>query len=84
MYISGERARCLREVILQKGFACHNCGSVSFIVRGAQWATTGSPALDVDLRCANCGTKATVSLSSEEARRCGFDDPYEGLGQNAS
>jgi len=84
MYVSGERARCLHEVILQKGFACHNCGSVSFIVRGAQWATIESPALDVDLICASCGTRATVSLSSEEARRCGFDDPYEGLGQDVS
>ena len=84
MYLSGERARCLHEVILQKGFSCHNCGSVSFIVRVAQWATIGSLALEVDLRCANCGTRATVSLSSEDARRCGFDDPYEGVGQDVS
>jgi DNA-directed RNA polymerase subunit RPC12/RpoP len=80
MNVSGERARCLHEVILQKGFVCHNCGSVSFIIRDAQWATMASPALDVDLRCASCGTRATVSLSSEAATRCGFDDPYEGLG----
>ena len=84
MYVFGERARCLREVILQKGFACHNCGSVSFIVRGAQWATIESPALDVDLICASCGTRATVSLSLQEARRCGFDDPYEGVRQDVS
>jgi len=84
MYLSGERARCLHEVILQKGFACQNCGSVSFIVRGAQWATIGSPALDVDLICASCGTRATVSLSLLEARRCGFDDPYEGVHQDVS
>jgi hypothetical protein len=84
MYVSGERARCLHEVILQKGFACHNCGSVSFIIRDAQWATMGSPALDVDLRCASCGTRATVSLSLQEARRCGFDDPYEGVRQDVS
>jgi len=74
MYVFGERARCLREVILQKGFACHNCGSVSFIIRGAQWAMMGSPALDVDVRCASCGTRDTVSLSLQEARRCGFED----------
>jgi len=79
MYVSGEHARCLREVLLQKGFACHNCGSVSFIVRDAQWATMGSLALDVDLRCVNCGTRATLSLSSEDARQCGFDEPYEGV-----
>ena len=36
---------------------------------------TSPPALDVDLRCANCGTVATIALSLEEARRCGFDDP---------
>jgi DNA-directed RNA polymerase subunit RPC12/RpoP len=79
MYVSGEHARCLREVLLQKGFACHNCGSVSLIIRDAQWATMGSLALDVDLRCVNCGTRATLSLSSEDARRCGFDEPYEGV-----
>ena len=84
MYVSGERARCLHEVILQKGFDCHNCGSVSFIVRDAQWAMMGSPALDVGLRCASCGTRDTVSLSSEEARRCGFDDPYEGVRKDIS
>jgi hypothetical protein len=77
MYVSGERAQCLHEVILHKGFDCQNCGSVSFIVSGAQWATMGSPALAVDLRCANCGTRATLSLSAQDARRCGFDDPYE-------
>jgi ribosomal protein L37E len=84
MYVSGERARCLHEVILQKALACHSCGSVSIIVRDAQWAAMGSPTLDVDLRCANCGTRANVSLSSEEAGRCGFDDPYEGVGQDVS
>jgi hypothetical protein len=81
MYVSGERAQCLHELIVHKGFACHNCGSLSFIIRDAQWATMGAPALDVDLRCASCATRATVSLSLQEARRCGFDDPYEGLGQ---
>ena len=75
MYPSGEQAWCLREVIMQKGHACHNCGSESFIIRGAQWATMGSPALEVALRCANCGTRDTVSLSPVEARRCGFDEP---------
>jgi hypothetical protein len=35
----------------------------------------GSPALEVALRCANCGTRDTVSLSPVEARRCGFDEP---------
>ena len=84
MYVSGQQASCLRQLILQKEFACHSCGSGSFIVRDAQWATMGSPALDVDLRCASCGTRATVALSLQEARRCGFDDPYEGLGQDVS
>jgi len=32
-------------------------------------------ALDVDLSCANCATGATIPLSLEEARRCGFEDP---------
>ena len=75
MYPSGERAWCLRRVIMRKGHACRSCGSESFIIRDAQWSTMGSPALGVDLRCANCGAGATVSLSLEEARRCGFEDP---------
>jgi hypothetical protein len=36
------------------------------------------------LICASCGTRATVSLSLQEARRCGFDDPYESVRQDAS
>ena len=74
-YPSGERAQCLRQAVLQKPFACHTCGSVSFIIRDAQWSTMESPTRDVALRCANCGTTDTVSLSLVEARRCGFDDP---------
>jgi transcription elongation factor Elf1 len=74
MYPSGERAQRLRQVIQQKRFACHTCGSASFIIRGARFSTMESPTLDVELRCANCGTTDTVSLSLVEARRCGFDD----------
>ena len=62
-------------MILQKEFACHNCGSGPFIIKSAQWSMTSSLALDVDLSCANCGTGATVPLMLEEARRCGFDEP---------
>ena len=75
MYPSGERAQCLRQVILQKRFACHTCGSASFIIRDARFSTTESPTLDVGLRCANCATTDIVSLSLVEARRCGFDEP---------
>jgi transcription elongation factor Elf1 len=75
MYPSGQRGQCLRQVILQKSFACHACGSASFIIRDARWSTMDSPTLEVDLRCANCGTTDTVSLSLVEARRCGFDEP---------
>jgi hypothetical protein len=82
MYVSAQRAWCLRQLILQKEFACHNCGSGSFIIKGAQWPLISPPALEVDLTCANCGAVATVALSLEEARRCGFDDPNEGLRQD--
>ena len=75
MYTSGERAQCLRQVIVQKRFACHACGSASFIIRTARWSTMESSPLEVELRCANCGTTNTVSLSLVEARRCGFDEP---------
>jgi hypothetical protein len=75
MYVSGERAGCLRRVILGREFACNNCGSGSFIIKSAQWSLTSPPALDVASKCANCGTGATTQLSLQEARRCGFDDP---------
>ena len=75
MYPSGERAWCLRRVITQKGHACRSCGSGSFIIRGARWSTKVLPALGVDLRCASCAAGATASVSVEEARRCGFDEP---------
>ena len=75
MYPSGERAQCLRQVILQKRFACHTCGSASIIIRDARWSEMESPMLEVSLRCANCGTTDSVSLSVVEARRCGFADP---------
>ena len=75
MYPSGERAQCLRQVIRQKRFACHACGSASFINRDARFSTMESLTLDVGLRCANCGTTDIVSLSLMEARRCGFDEP---------
>ena len=75
MYVSGERAWSLRQLILQKELACRNCGSGSFIIKGVQWRMINPPALDVDLNCASCGTGDTISLSLEEARRCGFEDP---------
>jgi RNase P subunit RPR2 len=75
MYPSGERAQCLRQVILQKRFYCHSCGSASFIIRNARFSTMESPTLEVGLRCANCGTTDSVSLSVVEARRCGFEEP---------
>jgi hypothetical protein len=82
MYVSGERAWCLRQLILEKEFACHNCGSGSFIIKSAQWPMMSPPAPDVDLNCANWGTGATIPLSLEEARGCGFDNPNQGLRQD--
>jgi hypothetical protein len=39
---------------------------------------------DVALKCGNCGTGATtISLLLQEARRCGFEDPDQGLGQGS-
>jgi DNA-directed RNA polymerase subunit RPC12/RpoP len=61
--------------MLDRGVACHNCGSSrSFIIKSARWSTMSSPTLDVASNCANCGTEATPPLSLEEARRCGFED----------
>ena len=61
-------------VPIAEGFVCHSCGSGSFIVKDAQWATMESPALHVDSRCAICGAGNTVSLPG--VRRCGFEAPY--------
>jgi hypothetical protein len=76
MYLSGERAWCVRQLMLEREVACNKCGSSgSFIIKSAQWSMMSPSALDVDLNCADCGTGATTPLSLEEARRCGFDDP---------
>jgi hypothetical protein len=76
MYISGERAWCLRRVILGRGVCCNESGSSgSLIIKRAQWSMTSPPALEVASNCGNCGTEATTALSLQEARRCGFDDP---------
>jgi hypothetical protein len=76
--VSGERAGCVRRAMLGRGFACAECGSGSFIIKSARWSTTSPLALEVASSCASCGTGATTSLSLEEARRCGFDDPKQG------
>jgi hypothetical protein len=66
----------LRQVILGRGVSCNECGfSRSYIIENAQWSMLSPPALEVVLNCANCGTGATIPLSLQEARRCGFDDP---------
>jgi hypothetical protein len=76
VHVSGERAECVRQVMLGKGFACSNCGSGSFIIKSVWWSTMSPPALEVASNCASCGTGgSTTPLSLKEARRCGFDDP---------
>ena len=62
-------------MLLDRGFACADCGSESFIIKGARWSTTSPQALEVASNCASCGTVATTPLSLEKARRCGFDEP---------
>ena len=75
MYVSGERAWCLHQLIMGRGVSCNDCGSGSFIIKSAQWSMTSPPRLDVASNCGICGTGATTPLSLQEARRCGFDDP---------
>jgi len=75
MYVSGERAGCVRRVMLDRGFACADCGSESFIIKGARRGPSSPQALEVASNCASCGTVATTPLSLEKARRCGFDEP---------
>jgi hypothetical protein len=75
MYVSGERAWCLRQLILGRGVSSNNCSCGCFIIKSAQWSMRSPPTLDVASKIANCGTGATTQLSLQEARRCGFDDP---------
>jgi hypothetical protein len=74
--VSGERAGCLLRVLLGRGIACENCGSVGFfVIKDTRWSTTSPPELEVTPNCANCGTGATIPFSLQEARRCGLDNP---------
>jgi hypothetical protein len=75
VHVSGERAGCLRRVMVGKEFACENCGSGSFIIKSVRWSTTSPLAPEVASNCGSCGTGGTTPLSLEEARRCGIDDP---------
>lgn len=72
---SPENEQGVRQLMLPRGGACHNCGSSgSFIIKSARWSTMSPPTLDVASNCANYGKVATTPLSLEEARRCGFED----------
>jgi hypothetical protein len=81
MFVSEERKRCLGQVIQEKKlFACHLCNSKTFVIEDAFWPMMAPPhVLNVNLNCADCGAGATIPLSSEDARRCGFSDPEENL-----
>jgi hypothetical protein len=59
VHVSGERAGCLRRVMVGKEFACENCGSGSFIIKSVRWSTTSPLALEVASNCASCGTGGT-------------------------
>jgi transcription elongation factor Elf1 len=61
--------------MLDKGFACDNCGSGSFIIKSVRWSTTSPTALEVASNCGSCGMGVTTPLSLQEARRCGIDYP---------
>jgi hypothetical protein len=63
MYISGERAWCLRRVILGRGVCCNKCAcSGSIIVKSAQWSMRSPLTLDVSSKCGNCGTGPRLSF----------------------
>ena len=74
MYVSGERAWWLRQLILGRGIFYNECAcSGSFIIESTKWSMTSPPRLVVASNCANCGTGATTtSLSLQQDRRCGF------------
>ena len=62
MYVSGERAWCLRQLLLGRGVCCNECAcSNSFIIESAQWSMPSPSGLEVASKCANCGTGATTT-----------------------
>jgi hypothetical protein len=60
------------------------CFYGSFILEGALWSRTSPPELEVASSRDSCGTGATTPLSPEEARRCRFEGPYQGLHQDTA
>ena len=62
MYVSGERAWCLRQLILGRGVSSNNCSSGCFIIKSAQWSMRSPPALEVASKCGNCGTGPRLSF----------------------
>jgi hypothetical protein len=59
-------------------FACHLCGSKSFVIYDAFWPSKTNPrTLEVQGNCAECDAGALIALSVKDAKRCGFIDPDE-------
>ena len=83
MYASFDQIGCIEQLINQREqFVCRNCHSITFIVEDAFWATKGTPRtpLWVEGSCAECDMDSPyIVLSVEDAKRCGFSDPDEGL-----
>jgi hypothetical protein len=80
MYASWDQKRRLQRLIREKEmFVCHNCSSQTFVVYDAFWASKTTPCkLEVQGNCAECEGGASIWLSVEDAKRCGFTDPDVG------
>jgi hypothetical protein len=80
MCASWDQKRRLERLINEKEmFVCHNCSSEVFVIYDAFWASKATPRkLTVQGNCAKCDAGASIWLSVEDAKHCGFGDPDVG------
>jgi hypothetical protein len=82
MYASIDHKRRTERLVHEKDlFVCHtDCNSENFVIYGAFWPLKMTPRmLEVQSNCAECDAGASIELSVEDAKRCGFSDPDEDL-----
>ncbi len=84
MRVCGERAGCLRPVMLSRGRPRELRLLGVLHHQGRPVTTTGPPELEVASSCTGCGTGATASVSLEEVGCCGFDGTYLGIRQDTA
>ena len=77
MYASWDQRRRVEQLVNEKQmYDCHMCPSKTFAIYDAFWPSKTTPrTLEVQGNCAECEVGALLTLSVEDAERCGFIDP---------